>query len=142
MDPLSVTANAIAVVGITCKTCRSLYHFFRGLAEVSDDVRRICKTLQSLESVLSSIQLLHADAEIERYITREFKVCLEECMLDIRSVEARVRKADMLLQKGRLHRSWAQLKWSSTADHWLDKFFARVQTYHTVFSLELITLQV
>lgn len=142
MDPFSTTANAIAVIGITCKTCQSLYYFFSEISDAPKDVRQHFQALQSLGSVLSNIQVLFAHSEVQPHVSVEFKACLRECIADVHTVETKVCKVNSSFQKGRLHRTWARLKWSSSTDHWLGKFFDRIQTYHTIFSLELITIQV
>jgi hypothetical protein len=64
---------------------------------------------------------------------------LSNCMADFRVMESRLRRLNGHLEKGGLRRTWARLKWSST-DHYLHRFFTRVQTYHVTFSLDLLTL--
>lgn len=66
---------------------------------------------------------------------------LAHYLADLRGMEARVRKVDRTFKVVGRRRSWARPTWSLNSKDWLNKFFYRVQVYHAVFSLELLTIQ-
>ena len=86
MDPLSATANNIAVLGIAYTSCQSLYNIIRGFVEAPKDVRQNCRALQSLVSVLASIKSLRVERDNELCFTSNFVARLEACLSDIRLV--------------------------------------------------------
>ena len=141
MDPISATANIIAIVGVAVKSCQALQSFFRGISEAREDILQFCRTLKSLESMLSCIGSLCIDPNIGQYLTANFTRCLEECHSELQTARTRCQKAQRLIRKGTIKSSLARLIWFSSAEHWLEKFFSQIQTYHMVFSLELSTLQ-
>ena len=141
MDPLSVTANTFAILGFVGQSSQFLYTFFRGVAEAPADVQQYGAILLALHDTFLGIRSLHDSHYSQIAFTAGFSNRLEECLKDFRAVESRIRKIDEMLKKGKIRRTWARLKWSSSAGHWLESFFARLQTYQTVFSLELATLQ-
>ena len=141
MDPISASANIIALVGFTCKSCQALHAFFRGLSEARGDIMQFCSTLKSLESTLQCINSLCTDSDITPHLSHSFTDGLKACYIELETVESRCRKARKMLQKGRMSSSWARLRWYLSAEHWLKRFFARIQTYQMLFSLELSTLQ-
>lgn len=141
MDPVSATANIITIIDIACRSCRGLHSFFRGMSEARGDILHFCATLQSLESTLQCIGSLCTNPDIKHYLTHNFTACLKECFAELGAVDSKCRKAHSSIQKGKLQSSWARLRWYLSAEHWLNKFFAHVRTYHMIFSLELSTLQ-
>ncbi|MCJ1251625.1 hypothetical protein MMC30_008860 [Trapelia coarctata] len=141
MDPLSVTANTFAILGFVSQSSHFLYHFFRGVAEAPSDVQQNGVVLHALHDTFLGIRSLYVSHSSQIGFTAGFPTRLEGCLEDFRAVESKIRKADEMLKKGRIRRTWARLKWSSSADHWLGDFFVRLQTYQTMFSLELATLQ-
>ena len=141
MDPISTTASIISITGLACHSCQALISFFHGISEARGDILHFCSTLQSLDSILQSIKSLCIDARIKQHITLNLTVCLEKCASEVQLVDAKCQKAQKLIQRGPLHSSWARLRWYLSAEHWLKKFFARVQTYHAILSLECSTLQ-
>ena len=141
MDPVSATASVIAIAGVAGKSCQALLSFFHGISEAQEDILQFCKTLQSLESTLQCIRSLCTDPNVRQHLTQNFTVCLKECFSELEAADTKCRKAQNLMQRGKMQSSWARLRWYLSAEHWLKKFFFHVQTYHTVFSLELSTLQ-
>lgn len=136
MDPLSVTASVIAITGFACKSCQALISFFQGISGARGDILQICATLQSLESTMQSIKLLCIDPAIKQSITYNLTECLKECFSELEIADAKCRKARMLIHKGKVQSSWARLRWYLSAESWLEKFFARIQTYQMIISLE------
>jgi hypothetical protein len=141
MDPLSAAANTIAVLGLTGQSCQFLFNFFRSVLEAPKDIQHYTATLRALHSTFSRIQLLCLDEHYSVRLSPEFGPQLTQCMIDLKTTAAKIRKIDDMLTKSRVLRTWAKFKWSSSSDHWLGKFFSRVQMYHTMFSLELMTIQ-
>ena len=141
MDPVSATANVVAIVGIACKSCQALRSFFRGIIEAPDDIRQYCATLRSLESTLKCIKSLITDPAIGQHLLRNVGTSLEECSIDLQSVDAKCRKAQGALQKGKIRNGVTRVGWHLSGEHSLERFFARLQRWYTVFSLELSTLQ-
>ena len=141
MDPVSATANVVAIVGIACKSCQALRTFVRGINEAPDDIRQYCATLRSLESTLKCIKSLIADPAIGPHLLRNVGTSLEECSIEVQSVDSKCRKAQEAMQKGKIRNGVTRIGWHLSGEHSLERFFARLQRWYMVFSLELSTLQ-
>ena len=140
-DPLSATASTIAVISFAGASCQFLFDFIRTVSGAPKDIQHHVVSLRALRSTFATIETLIKEIALEKLLSREFHNRLNECMEDIRVIETRVRKANEDLKRSKSHRTWTRLKWSLSADHWLSKFFVRVQTYHTIFCLDLLVLQ-
>lgn len=140
-DPLSLSISILTLVGIAGDSCQHLFNFFRTVSDAPKEVQRQISTLQALASTFKNIESL-CTVECDGVgFTSEFRVRIDECMADLRAIQSRIRKVNDRMEGGKTRRTWARLKWSLTADIWLSKFFARVQTYQTNFALDLLTLQ-
>ncbi len=66
MDPLSITAGAIAVIGLAGKTCEGLYDTVENFSNASAENRQHLSSIRSLKDTLATISelveqgLLHA----------------------------------------------------------------------------------
>lgn len=140
-DPLSVSVSVLTLVGIAGESCQHLFNFLRTVSEAPKEVQRQIATLQALASTLRNIESLGKDDCAGVGFTSEFRVRIDECMVDLHAIESRIRKVNDQMEGGKTRRTWARLKWSLTADLWLNKFFARVQIYQASFALDLLTLQ-
>lgn len=140
-DPLSTTASTIAIVGFAGESCQFLFEFFRTVSGAPREVEHHVSSLRALRATFTGIESLSNDISLDGALPQEFHIRLKECMADIKAIELRVRKANEDLERSKLRRTWTRLKWSSSADHWLSKFLARVHSYHTTFCLDLLTLQ-
>ena len=141
MDPVSATANIIAITQISCKSCQALLSFFRGISKAKEEILQSCKKLQSLESTLQCIGSLCVEPSVRRHITENLISCLTECFSELVAADKKCQKARDSMGKGKMQSSWARVKWVSSAEDWLNNFFSHVQTYHVIFSIELSILQ-
>lgn len=141
MDPLSGTASTIAIVGLLSQSCRFLFTIFRDISDAPTELEYYTTALRALEVGLGRIQALHTVNASTFQLTPEFSSHAAQCMADFRSIEARLTQAKLKFDKGRGVRMWAMMKWSLSAEHWLGKFLARVQIFHTIVSLELRALE-
>lgn len=140
-DPLSVTASTIAIISFAGGSCQFLLDFFRTVSGAPKDIQHHVVDLRALRSTFAAIETLGNEIALEKLLPQEFHNRLKECMNDIQAIEMKVRKANENLERGKSRRTWAKLKWSSSADHWLSRFFTRVQTYHVTIGLDLLVLQ-
>lgn len=143
-DPLSSAASLIAVLGFSLQSCKYLVGFFQGIAGAPTHVRHNVLWLQALHSTLSELHGLSKDihfhcAHIE--LPSGFNARIEECKTDLLETESRIRRVSQNLQGTRMLQTWTRVKYSFAADQWLANFFRRLQTYHTVFTLDLMTTQ-
>ena len=141
MDPLSATASAIAIIGLLGQSCQFVSRFLGGISDASASIRARHTTLQALSASLRKIQALYAENSQITEPAPEFAAQVADCMTDFVTIEAKLRKAIEGLNKGRCTRRLAKLKWSISSEDWLKRFLTRVQRYHAVMSLELMTLQ-
>lgn len=140
-DPLSITASVLAVVGFAAQSCGCLCHFLRSISEVSEDVQHHVATLQALQETFAGIAALEKDVPICTLIQPAFKARLEECMIDLQDMERFIKPFHMQLKEGRGRRMWTRFRWFSTSQqHRLQRYFARIEIYHTNFSLDLLLL--
>lgn len=140
-DPVSATASILATMSFAGESCKFLFEFFRAVSGAPKEVQQHVTSLHALRSTFSSIESLSKDISLERELSQEFHVELKGCMADIQATELKVRKISEDLERSKLRRTWTRLKWSSSAEHWLSKFFTRVHLYHATFCLDLQTLQ-
>lgn len=141
MDPVSATASIIAIVEVACKSCHALHDFLRGISEAPDDIKQYRATLRSLKSTLQCMQSLIADPTVGQHLLRNVGTSLEECSIDIQSVDAKCWKAQGAMQRGKVRNGVTRVGWYLSGEHSLERFFARLQRWYTIFSLEMSTLQ-
>lgn len=141
MDPVSATASMITLVEVACKSCHALHDFFRGISEAPDDIKQYCAILRSLKSTFQCMRSLIADPTVGQHLLRNVGTSLEECSVDLQSVDAKCRKAQEAMQRGKVRNSVTRIGWYLSGEHSLEKFFARIQRWYTIFSLEMSSLQ-
>ena len=141
MDPISATASMITIVEVACKSCHALHDFLRGISEAPDDIKQHRATLRSLKSTLHCMQSLIADPTVGQHLLRNVGTSLEECSMDLQSVDAKCRKAQGAMQRGKMRNGVTRVRWYLSGEHSLEKFFARLQRWYTIFSLEMSTIQ-
>jgi len=143
-DPLSLSANILAVLSFSLQSCNYLVNFFERIADAPTEVQHNIIWLQALYSTFSELQALGRDvhlrdAEIE--LPSGFYNRLEDCKADLLEMQTRVCRVGQNLKAGRLLHTWAKVKYSFAGDQWLTKLSRRLQTYQTTFTLDLITIQ-
>ncbi|KAF2252325.1 hypothetical protein BU26DRAFT_562072 [Trematosphaeria pertusa] len=138
MDPLSVTAGVIAVVGLAAKTCEGLYSTVERISEAPKDLQQHLACIQHLRSTFDMI----AQLENEESFTPEFIARLEGCMHDLQHMEQLAHSFNERLQHGRMtKRAWTRIR-LSLGDQRRDlrNQLSRVESYHRAFSLDLLAL--
>lgn len=140
MEAVSVTANVVAIVGLLGESCKFIISFLRGVSDAPEDIRSHDITLRALYTAFQRVHTLCAhDAPILKF-SHDFSNSLGEWMVDFKNIEAKLHSAEQQCRKGKRARTWARMRWSLSSEHWLGKFFVRVQQYHHVISLELMLL--
>jgi hypothetical protein len=143
-DPLSVTANVFAVVGFSLQSCVYVLRFFERISDAPSEVEHNMVWLRALHATFSELQEIGndvrlQDAQVE--LPSGFNARLEGCRADLLEVESRIYRIGQKLKAGRLLQTWARVKYSLSSEEWLAKFSRRLQTYHTTFALDLMTIQ-
>ena len=138
MDPLSATASAVTVVGLLSQSCLFVFDFLRNFSDASFVIKNHYLALQALHADLRKIQDLHTKNPSLVELTPQFSVLIPEMLADFTTVEAKLRKIRGKLGEGKGTKAWARVTWSLSSEQWLDKFLSRVQTYHAIFSSELM----
>ena len=138
-DPLSLTASTIAVIGIACQSSKLLLDFFRTVSDAPTEIQHHIASLHALSSTFMGIQALGQQMPPEYTWSPEFEGRLKNCVADFQGMLLKMEKLCGHLEKGRIHKTWARLKWSFK-DQYLENAFTKVQTYYITFSLELLTM--
>jgi hypothetical protein len=143
-DPLSVTANIVAVLGFSIQSCNYLVDFFKRVADAPAEVEHNVVWLQALHSTFSELHALSQDARFRDAhveLTSGFNARLEDCKADLAEMKSRVRRVGQDLKADRIRQTWTKVRYSFTAEQWLTKFSRRLQTYQTTFTLDLMMIQ-
>jgi hypothetical protein len=143
-DPLSITANIVAVLGFSIQSCNYLVDFFKRIADAPAEVEHNIIWLEALHSTFSELHALGKDANLhdtQIELPSGFNARLEDCKADLLEMESRVRRVGHNLKGGRIQQTWTKVRYSFTAEQWLTKFSRRLQTYQTTFTLDLMMIQ-
>ena len=107
-DPLSVTASAIAVLGLASQSSKLLLDFFSTFSEAPKEIQQHVTALHALASTFRGIQALGQQMPPEHAWSLEFESRLKECVADFRAMQLKMEKLCGHLEKGRIRRSWAR----------------------------------
>ena len=140
MDPLSITASAITVVGVLSQSCLSGFDFLQRCSNAPVDIKIHHLAIQALYADLRKIQDLHAKNPLIVELSPEFSALVPELLADFLAVETKLRKIHAKFGQGKGTKVWARVTWSLSSEQWLGKFLDRVQVYHTVFISELMLI--
>jgi hypothetical protein len=138
-DPLSITANIVAVLGFSIQSCDFLVNFLNRIAGAPAEVEHNVIWLKALHSTFSQLHALGHDTEVE--LPPGFNVRLEDCRADLLEMESCIRRVSQSLKAGRIQHTWTRLKYIFTAEQWFAKFSRRLQKYQTAFTLDLMMIQ-
>lgn len=144
-DPFSCAANAIAILSFAVQSCHYLFEYFTKVIDAPADIQHHILLLQALQSTFCGLHGLGTDDRLRNvfiYLPPEFHRRLQHVQEDLQDVELRVRRVDEKLGRGGLSRTWARLTYAFSGDLWLKKFFMRLHTYQSTFTLDLIIFQV
>ena len=140
-DPLSATASVLALVSFAAQSCDYLCQVFTSFSEAPEDLRHHIAALEALRATLKDISTLETALPDEVPISPVFKNRLQELMLDLQSTERLVRPLYQQLRESRLCRTWTRIRWASPNQrHRMKKLLARIDSYHTTFSLDLLLI--
>jgi len=144
MDPLSATANIVAVLVVSIQSCSFLVKFFRDLADAPPEVRHNAIWLGILHSTFGELRSLVVDprfGDVQAQLPVGFASRLADCQAGLGEMEARIRRIDRDLRGGRMLQTWTKVKYSLTSEQLLAKFSGRIQLYQSAFTVDLITIQ-
>jgi len=143
-DPLSITANIVAVLAFSVQSCSVLVETFRRLRDAPAQLRHTTVWIQALQSTFSELHNLASDPrflDFQAHVPDSFATQLAECRADLDKVESRVRRVSADLQKRGIKQSWTRIQHCFLGEQWLHQFSGRLQMYQSVFTVDLITIQ-
>ena len=140
MDPFSAAASAVSVAGLLGQSCLFISNILRDISGAPADIEHHQAALNAFCAALRKIDTLCSENESVIELSPEFSALLHAWLKDFRTAEAKLREICQKVDKGRGTRTWTKMKWALSLDRWLDKFLRRVQDYHSIFSLELMTI--
>jgi Fungal N-terminal domain of STAND proteins len=138
-DPLSITANIVAVLGFSIQSCDFLVNFFKRITDAPAEVQHNVVWLKALHSTFSQLHALGHETQVE--LPSGFNARLEDCRADLLEVESRVRRVGQNLKASRIRHAWTRLRYAFVAEQWFVKFSQRLQKYQTAFTLDLMVIQ-
>ena len=140
-DPLSVAISVLALAGFAVSSCESLHKTLRLFREAPDDLQHHVAAIQALQWTFTGIVALGNDAPNAALVTPELKARLQACMLDLQAMERLAKSFHVQLEEGKVHRTWAKMRWSFTHQRQtLKRHLDRIESYHMSFSLDLLLL--
>ena len=137
MDPFAASVNVLTVLDITCRSSFLLYRILRGIHDAQAELDRYCTVIENVGLALSALQTLHSEEDITAMFSANFKRQLEACLCDLQKAHLKLEKTSMLMHDTPFRKGWERVKWTLFSENWLEKFFARLQTYNIAFSMEL-----
>jgi len=143
-DPLSATANIVAILVVSIQSCAQLVEFYQKLADAPAEVRHNALWLRTLQSTFGELQTLAQDprfSDFQAHLPANFDARLTNCRADLQQTEARVRRVCKGLDGGKMQQTWAKVKHCFAGEQWLAKFSRRLQMYHSAFTIDLATIQ-
>jgi hypothetical protein len=143
-DPLSITANIVAVLAFSLQSCSVLAETFRRLRDAPAQLRHATVWIQALQSTFSELHKLASDPrflDFQAQIPDSFAARLADCRADLDKAELRVRRVSADLQKRGIKQSWARIQHGVLGEQWLHRFSDQLQMYQSVFTVDLITIQ-
>ena len=141
MDPLSSTASAITVLGLLTQSTIFTARFLHEYRDASVEIKHYHTTLENFRGCLMDMQALYSENAHIIELTPVVSTQIAECMADFVAMEAKIRKARCALERDKYTRTWARLKWSLLSEQWFRNFFDRIQNYQSLFTFQLVTLQ-
>ena len=144
MDPLSATANIVAILVVSIQSCAHLVEFFQRLADAPSEIQQNSVWLRALQSTFTELNTLAQDpcfSDFQAQLPAGFDARLGDCRADLLRMEARVRQACAGLRGGRVLQTWTKARHCFTSEQWSIKFSRRLQMYHSTFAIDLATIQ-
>ena len=141
MDPLSITAGTIAVIGLVSKTCEGLYDAVETFSDVSADLRQHLGSIRSLEDTLTTISELIEQEMLHPLLDEHFESRLRTCMDDLREMELLAQSYQDGLEQRRWSKVWARIRLSmKDRRKILSAHLKKIESYHRNCCLDLLLL--
>jgi hypothetical protein len=141
MDPLSITAGTIAVIGLVGKTCEGLYDAVENFSDVSADIRQHLSSIRSLRNTLVTISELVEQGLLHPLLDQQFEMRLRTCMDDLQEMERLAQSNQDRLEHGRRSKAWTRIRLSmKDRRRKLSSQLNRIESYHKNFCLDLLLL--
>jgi hypothetical protein len=141
MEPFSASVNVIALLEAAGLSARLLYRLFRNFHDAPAEVERYCRLLEALTQTFSALEAFQSDDNNALHLADNFAQRLAACVADLREIHARVQQSSSVKTKNAILKSWKRLKWATSSDEWLEKFFDRLNIYHVDFALAIASAQ-
>ena len=140
-DPLSVAGSAVAIFGLAVQSCEVLCSFLRSFHEATEDLKHHIATLQALGTTFTSVSYLEQDFPDNDLITQGIRIRSQECLLTLKAIEDLVKPLHDDLQRSRARRAWTKTKWAgANQKQKIERLMARIESYHRIFSLDLLLI--
>jgi hypothetical protein len=143
MDPLSITAGTIAVVGLFAKTGEGLYDAVDNFSGVSAEIRQHLGSIRSLTETLTTISALLEQGLLQSLTNQHFESRLRAYMEDLREMESLAQSSQDRLELGKRSKAWTRLRLSmKDRRKKLAAQLKRIEGYHRDLCLDLLLLNV
>ena len=140
-DVISVTGSVLGLLGLAVKSCEALCKFFRSFKEAAEDLEHHIAALQALKSTFARISDLERDFTNLDCVSKPLSSRLRECVVDLKAIEDFVKPLHSQLLNGKTRRAWMKTKWAGmNQNERLEKYMARIESYHMTFSLDLLLI--
>lgn len=141
MEPFSASVNVLTVLMAASKSSFALYKFFRSIHDAPVEIQYHCNLLRGLSYIFSTLKELQCEGHNCLEISDGFILRVADCLTDLGAVYARFEESERGIKHSQIRGTWEKLKWAVNSESRLDKFFHRLQIYHTEFGLELDIIQ-
>jgi hypothetical protein len=140
MDPVSVAASLLTLLGAAGATCEFVYNFILDIADIPDEIRSQAIKLQCLHQSISTLLDIYRrddlppELQIDPFLERNIRIFLD----DVRKVETKIQSSSQRLDGSRTRRLWERLTWLSS-DRRLRKFYGSLDDWIKIFSTTVST---
>lgn len=148
-EPLSTTASVMAVIGFAAESSKLMFRSFHGAASMPARVHEFSVALKALNVTLTNLRQTGTKLDPKYSFPAHFCSRLNECLDDLRSFEAKLKKIDVIFGKknqkkyawdGKPRRMRERIRWQLLGEQEMGRFWEKMKLYQSEFSLELLCL--
>jgi hypothetical protein len=140
MDPISTVASVVTLLGAAGGSCKFFYEFIYDIIEAPVEIRACNTRLESLDCTLSTLLQIYSSLPQDTPVDTILIIRIQEFLDETKAVQGRVGAISSWTSLGRGQRMRARCRWLAT-DRRLQKFFASLEQWNTVFSQAMLAVQ-
>lgn len=135
-DPLSAISAISGLLLASVKVTKEIYKFRQGFREAPDDVKQLCDSLESIQSILQQLQdALKPDASADRMLPDGVHADLMKMIQNCNGIYDRLLK--LTKEYGRRAKGWDRTRWVMVGQGEAAKLGEMLVTHKLTLSITL-----